>query len=112
MAAQLNRRRREPNRRSHSSVVAACAAMVTALVPGVAVAQVPCNPAIDGTYCATANIRSRPDPLSTEPTTRDTGLGRAVSGAGFYEQPATLGAITFGSSQRCIGLIRRVNCSD
>ncbi len=35
-----------------------------------------------------------------------------ISGAGFYEQPATLGAITFGSSGRCIGLVRRVNCKE
>jgi hypothetical protein len=87
------------------------AVLVLLLVPH-AIAQVSCNPAIDGTYCATAGMSSLTKPVPTHPDTRDAGLGQSISGAGLYEQPATLGAITFGSAGRCIGLIRRVSCKD
>jgi len=95
--------------RRRSSTISVCAAGLALLIAPAALAQRPCNPAIDGTYCATAGIRN---PVSTDtPTRRDTGFG-GISGAGFYEQPATLGAVTFGSSGRCIGLVRRVNCKE
>jgi hypothetical protein len=94
----------------HPSMVSVCAAALAFLVAPWVMAQQPCNPVIDGTYCATAGIRSQPDPPSTG-SRRDVGFS-GISGAGFYEQPATLGAITFGSSGRCIGLVRRVNCRD
>ena len=95
--------------RQRRSIIRSCAAGLALLLAPAALAQMPCNPAIDGTYCATAGIRT---PASTEaPTRRDIGFG-GISSAGFYEQPATLGAITFGSQGRCIGLIRRVNCKD
>ncbi len=91
-----------------SCVCAIPLALVTAFH---GIAQQACNPAIDGTYCATAGIRSTPAAPSTD-ARRDIGLGQAISGAGLYEQPATLGAITFSSAGRCVGLIRRVNCKD
>ena len=84
------------------------AAAITLMAHGVN-AQVQCNPAIDGTYCATAGI---PDRSQFRETPKRDGLGPAVSGAGFCEQPATLGALTFSSRGRCIGLIRRVDCKD
>jgi hypothetical protein len=94
---------------AHPSIVALyAAALVAVMVVGTS-AQTPCNPAIDGTYCATAGIPGRSQ--APDSPRRDS-LGPAVSGRGFYEQPATLGAITFGSNGRCIGLVRRVNCKD
>ena len=82
-----------------------------------AFAQQPCNPAVDGTYCATDGIKKKTDMPSTDSRrndlspTRDVGFFNAISDVQFYEQqPATLGAITFGASGRCIGIIRRVNC--
>jgi hypothetical protein len=95
--------------RSNPSIASLYLAALVAVMAAGADAQTPCNPAIDGTYCATAGIPNRSQPA--ESTRRD-GLGSAVSGTGFYEQPATLGAITFGSNGRCIGLVRRVNCKD
>ena len=71
----------------------------------------PCNPAVDGTYCVTQTNR-RSD-VSTPPTRvmSTGGLGGSLS-YGQYDQPATLGAITFsGDGSRCIGLLRRVNCN-
>jgi hypothetical protein len=90
----------------------ACTASLTFLSTLYAFAQQPCNPAIDGTYCATAGIRRTPQIPSTDGRKRDVGFGQTISGAGLYEQPATLGAITFGSAERCVGLIRRVSCKD
>jgi hypothetical protein len=70
----------------------------------------PCNPVIDGTYCAT-----QPDSkldFSTSPSRfspiqslgGDLGMGQ--------EQPATLGAITFnGNGTRCIGLLTSGVCN-
>ena len=91
-------------------LVAAWTTAFALIVASAVMAQQPCNPAIDGTYCASAGIKSQPDlPLTS--SRRDIGFS-GISGAGFYEQPATLGAITFGSSGRCIGLVRRVNCRE
>ena len=90
-------------------LVSMCAAFAFVVAPGV-MAQQPCNRALDGSYCASAGIKSRPDQPSTNPRP-DIGFS-GIGSAGFYEQPATLGAVTFGSSGRCIGLVRRVNCRD
>jgi hypothetical protein len=72
----------------------------------------PCNPAVDGTYCATANIR--PDASRTRTTSSNSiqfnDLGASLSSMS-YDRPATIGAITFsGDGSRCIGILRRVNC--
>jgi hypothetical protein len=68
----------------------------------------PCNPAIDGTYCASA-----PKPLPRAASSTDKrfeSLGASLS-ASQYDQPATLGTITFrGDGTRCIGLLRRGGC--
>ena len=72
-----------------------------------AVAQQPCNPVIDGTYCAT-NMTRRVD---TSPTRLDPlrNLGEDILMG--QDQPATIGGITFrGSGTRCMGLLRRGNC--
>ena len=95
--------------RSNPSIAPLYVAALVAVMAAGASAQTPCNPAIDGTYCATAGIPNR---SQLPETARRDALGPAVSGRGFYEQPATLGAITFGSNGRCIGLVRRVNCKD
>jgi len=72
-----------------------------------AVIAQPCNPAIDGTYCAsqsngspTGNSRSNPN------------IGGDFSATVRGNNPAMLGAITFQSDgTRCMGLLRRSNCS-
>ena len=68
----------------------------------------PCNPAIDGTYCAS---EPRPSPRSTTSADkRFESLGAGLS-AQQYDQPATLGMLTFkGDGTRCIGLLRRGRC--
>jgi hypothetical protein len=78
---------------------------------GAAPAQ-PCNPVLDGTYCA------------TQPNPRVDWSGSS-SGGGYFapiqgitrdlgpstDSPATLGAITFRGGQTCIGLFRRGACN-
>jgi Protein of unknown function (DUF3551) len=55
----------------------------------------PCNPLIDGTYCASAG--------GIQSVSSDLGLGG--------EPPATLGAATFsGDGSTCIGLFRQSSC--
>jgi hypothetical protein len=74
----------------------------------------PCNPAIDGTYCA-----SQPDPglISGSGSGSDLlsgariDLGPSPSQPGLYDTPATLGAVTFGGGTSCIGLLRRARCN-
>jgi hypothetical protein len=72
----------------------------------------PCNPAIDGTYCAEAGGGGAPgSPSDARRAISDLSLGGALGGA-LYDKPATLGAITFGiDGSRCIGLIRRLSCT-
>jgi len=73
----------------------------------------PCNPVIDGTYCA-----SQPDPdlvggdSGSNPLgSARVGLGTDPTQPGLYDMPATLGAITFGGETSCIGLLRRARCN-
>ena len=80
-------------------------------IPGATAAQ-PCNPVIDGTYCASQPGRIGADPSRPSRGATMTpiqGLGGDLVGP--REDPATLGAITFRSDGlACIGLLRRGNC--
>ena len=71
--------------------------------------QQPCNPVIDGTYCATQMPRgtrlNRREVHQSDPGHREGDLGESNS-------PGTLGGISFRSGgTTCIGLLRRGNCS-
>jgi hypothetical protein len=68
-----------------------------------------CNPAIDGTYCESAPVRKSKSPASETRVGPQEGLGSGLALP--FDQPATLGAITFSGGSRCIGLLRRVNCN-
>ncbi|NWG23461.1 MAG: hypothetical protein HXY30_03415 [Pseudorhodoplanes sp.] len=76
-----------------------------------ATAQQPCNPIVDGTYCAT----QMPQPRS--PAARATSGLPPIESIGSdvfpnQDQPGTLGAITFqGYGTRCIGLLRQSRCN-
>lgn len=91
-----------------TSRVAGAAAIGVALF-GPATAQ-PCNPAVDGTYCAENGVRPRPDTSLGSTSRQGIDLDWAFKSS-TGDSAGTLGAITFGSDgSRCIGLIRRVNC--
>jgi hypothetical protein len=74
----------------------------------------PCNPLIDGTYCASAGVTRAPAPQSPagissiQSLSSDLGIGDSLDMGG--APPATLGAITFSSNGNCIGLFRRTSC--
>jgi hypothetical protein len=105
MSGQLNRYRRAVRAVAPAGAVAA---LVLALhAPGGA--QQPCNPVIDGTYCAEQMPRSRAG--APQPIIRPIGsIGSAIS---TNTTPAgTLGGISIRSGgQTCVGLLRRGACS-
>jgi len=75
--------------------------------PGIAE---PCNPVIDGTYCATQQSKVRPDtPSSSSRFAPVRTIGDDIATG--RDQPATLGGITFSGNSRCIGLLRRGACN-
>lgn len=92
-------------------VAAAALAAILLLAPSApSDAQQPCNPVIDGTYCATQPGRSGASQGSSAGFRPIEGIAGDILVE--QSQPATLGAITFqGNGSRCIGLLRRSNCS-
>ncbi len=92
----------------YATLAAAVAASVAMTQP--AAAQ-PCNPLIDGTYCATQMPRglsaAQPPRVELRPI-QD--LGSAITGS---NSPATIGGITIRGSGggTCVGLLRRGACN-
>src|SRR5262245_17229656 len=85
---------------------------LTAILTGTLVASAaaePCNPVIDGTYCATQVIRKRDVSASGSKFAPMQGIARDIGP--WTDQPATLGGITFRGSETCIGLLRRGACN-
>jgi len=69
----------------------------------------PCNPVIDGTYCA-SQMRTPAASAQTVEIAPIQSLSRDLSIGG--TSPATLGAITFGGNgTTCIGILRRGACN-
>ena len=83
-------------------------ALVTILAGAPATAQ-PCNPVIDGTYCAEESNRRSGSASSGGTFGTMQGIARAMTP--WEDQPGTLGAITFRGGQTCIGLFRRGGCN-
>ncbi|MDE2283883.1 MAG: hypothetical protein KGK33_04630 [Hyphomicrobiales bacterium] len=98
-------------------IIAPAVAWATALFVSAAVAQLPsgsgrqpCDPLIDGTYCATqggrafGNSASSSSLGSVQSLSGDLSLGQ--------EQPATFAGVSFSSNNTvCIGLLRRSACN-
>jgi hypothetical protein len=86
------------------------AVTVLALVHMTAAVAQPCNPVIDGTYCATQMRSSDGSGRSSVNMRPIQSIGGDMFGS--QGQPATLGAITFqGGGTQCIGLLRRGRCN-
>ena len=87
---------------------AAFAGVFLAVLPATSVAQ-PCNPVIDGTYCASQPIRQSGTSGRDANGTPMIGMGRDL--ASTRDEAVTFGAITFrGDGTRCVGLMRGGNC--
>lgn len=92
-------------------IAAALMPMPVLFLGDIAGAQQPCNPVIDGTYCASQPVRrpaqapSGRGGVTIQPVqsiANDLSLNR--------DQPGTFGAISFQGSSTCIGLLRRGAC--
>ena len=70
----------------------------------------PCNPAIDGTYCASQS-NSRLDRSITANSRSNPSIGGDFFSIVRGNDPATLGAVTFQGGTRCIGLLRHSSCN-
>jgi hypothetical protein len=69
----------------------------------------PCNPVIDGTYCAEQLPRQRVYTTSRPPMKPIENIGSAISAGS--DTPGTLGGIMYrGDGTNCIGLLRRGTC--
>jgi outer membrane lipoprotein SlyB len=93
--------------RRHALAAGIAAAMLAASPAG---AQ-PCNPLIDGTYCATQMPRGQSTTQQPRVEMRPIqDLGSAITGS---NSPATLGGISIRGSGggTCIGLLRRGACN-
>ena len=84
-------------------------AVVLTGVLGAPAGAEPCNPVIDGTYCATQTIRRENAPTSSG--VRLSPIQGIATGIGPPDQPATLGGITFRGTETCMGLFRRGICN-
>jgi hypothetical protein len=72
----------------------------------------PCNPVIDGTYCATQTIRRSDAPTSSGVSVQGLSMhGLARDMGPWTDQPGMLGGITSRGGATCIGLLRRGTCS-
>jgi hypothetical protein len=68
----------------------------------------PCNPVIDGTYCATQMPRGTA-PVPARPTMSAVGeMTQSISPNA--DTPGTFGAISFRGGSTCIGLLTRGAC--
>ena len=75
-----------------------------------AAAAEPCNPAIDGTYCATQMpARRSNETLKSARITPLPSLGSDLSYSN--DQPATFGAIVISGGRKCAGLFMREKCN-
>ena len=92
-------------------ISAVVVARLAAAQPLIGAEPQPCNPLIDGTYCATQGGRLRNAPTSTgagvapiQSLSGDLSLGQ--------DSPATFGGISIsGNNTVCIGLLRRGTCN-
>jgi hypothetical protein len=73
----------------------------------------PCNPVIDGTYCATQTDRRQNNSIATSAPMRFDGLGSSLSPPPGANEPGMLGTITFNNDGKsCLGgLLRGVRCN-
>lgn len=87
------------------------AALVVVAMPGAARTE-PCNPIIDGTYCATQMPKGRAAQLSAGDMKPIRSIGDDFNFSSSQDSPGTLGSISFrGGGSRCVGSMIRSRCS-
>ncbi|HEY0233531.1 MAG TPA: hypothetical protein VGC86_00535 [Afipia sp.] len=87
------------------------AALVAVAIP-IAARSEPCNPIIDGTYCATQMPTGRAAELSARSMNPIRSIGGDFNFGSSQDSPGTLGSISFrGGGSRCVGSMIRSRCS-
>lgn len=85
--------------------------LIAVVVPSPAQTE-PCNPIIDGTYCATQMPKNRSATSPSKGMDPIRPVGGDFDWSGSQETPGTLGSISFrGGGNRCFGTIVRSRCS-
>jgi len=86
--------------------------MVLSLTTGVHAVAQPCNPVIDGTYCATQMPKQDIQrPADVGKSQLQSLGGDLLVGSFPGDQPGMLGGISLQGNSRCIGFLRRTNCN-
>lgn len=87
-------------------------AAASVAVIGSANAEQPCNPIIDGTFCATQMPKKKVNSAYSSDRMRHIqDMSRTMpSNSVGSSQPATLGGISLQGKSRCVGLLRRSDC--
>jgi hypothetical protein len=85
-------------------------ALLAGSLAGAAAADEPCNPIIDGTYCATNMPKNRGEVRSTRGMTQLEDYSRLVPSATVGGTPGTLIGIGTRGNRTCFGLLRRSAC--
>ncbi len=85
-------------------------ALIAIAIPSPAKTE-PCNPIIDGTYCATQMPKDRAVKSSSKGMNPIRPIGSDFDWSGSQDTPGTLGSISFRGSGTCFGSIVRSRCS-
>jgi hypothetical protein len=85
-------------------------AVLAGLLTGAAAAEEPCNPIIDGTYCATNMPKNRGYARSSSGMRSLEDYSRLVPSAAVGGTPGTLIGIGTQGGRTCFGLLRRSTC--
>ena len=85
-------------------------AVLAGSLTGAAVAEEPCNPIIDGTYCATNMPKNRGYVRSSSGMKPLEDYSRLVPSAAVGGTPGTLIGIGTQGNRTCFGLLRRSAC--
>ena len=101
---------KRPARRLRPKALLLATAMLAGSIAGATAADEPCNPIIDGTYCATNMPKNRGYVRSTSGMTPLEDYSRLVPSAAVGGTPGTLIGIGTQGGRTCFGLLRRAAC--
>ncbi|MBX9711820.1 MAG: hypothetical protein K2X60_12370 [Xanthobacteraceae bacterium] len=86
-------------------------ALIAVVISGPCQAEEPCNPIVDGTYCATQMPKKSASTSSSRGMNPIRPLGSEFGWSSSQDPPGTLGSISFRGSGTCFGSIIRSRCS-
>ena len=99
-----------PARRLRAKALLLATAMLAGSLTGAAAADEPCNPIIDGTYCATNMPKNRGYVRSSSGMTPLEDYSRLMPSAAVGGTPGTLIGLGTQGNRTCFGLLRRSAC--